>query len=161
MSGAHRDPADHAWQKLFAELPRRAPSADFRQRLLQATRPAWPTAPVAAEPVGLRTELAVTAGVIAGAAGLTLAPVALVAALFVVDTGVVVEAVARLCVWLVSWLSAGVSVWDVLARASRVTAAAMTSPAGTMVLIGGVLTAWVALAGLSRIIPAERETSDA
>jgi hypothetical protein len=56
----------------------------------------------------------------------------------------------------VSWLTAGVSLWDVLGRAGRLTATAMTSPAGTMVLLGGILTAWLALAGLSRVMPVER-----
>jgi hypothetical protein len=32
----------------------------------------------------------------------------------------------------------------------------MASPAGTMVLLGGILTAWLALAGLTRVMPGEQ-----
>jgi hypothetical protein len=76
--------------------------------------------------------------------------------LFVFDTGAAVEAVARGVVWLVGWMTAGVSLWDVLGRAGRIAATAMTSPAGTMVLLGGILTALLALAGLSRVMPVEQ-----
>ena len=101
----------------------------------------------------LQAEVAVTAGVVAGAAALTLTPVLIVAALFVFDTGAAVEGVARGFVWLVGWLTAGVSLWEVVGRGGRIAATAMASPAGTMVLIGGILTAWLALAGLSRVMP--------
>jgi hypothetical protein len=46
--------------------------------------------------------------------------------------------------------------WDVLARAARITGAAVASPIGTFILLGGVLTASLALAGLSRVLPGER-----
>jgi hypothetical protein len=46
-----------------------------------------------------------------------------------------------------------VSVWDLLARSSVVLGSALASPAGTVVLLGGVLTASLALAGLSRVLP--------
>ena len=154
MSGRRRndrDAADRAWDALLAHVGRREPSPAFSARLLAATRPDWPVAER-----GMRAELTVTAGVVVTAAGLTLAPVLLIATLFVFDTGAAVEAVARGVVWLVSWLTAGVSLWDVLGRAGRLTATAMTSPAGTMVLLGGILTAWLALAGLSRVMPMER-----
>jgi hypothetical protein len=59
-------------------------------------------------------------------------------------------------VLLVQWLSAGLSMWDVLARAARITGAAVASPIGTFILLGGVLTASLALAGLSRVLPGER-----
>ena len=156
-----RDPAERAWQSLLAGVPRREPSPDFTARLIEATRGSWPELVDTGRPAGVRTELAVTAGVVAGAAALTLAPVLIVVALFVFDAGVVVEAAARTCVLLVSWLSAGVSLWDVLARAGRVAATAMASPSGTLMLLVGTLTAWIALAGLNRIMPVERETSDA
>jgi len=146
-----RDAADRAWDAVLAPVPRRQPSLALRARLLTATRHAWP-APQRA----LRTEVAVTAGVVATAAGLTLAPVLLVVMLFVFDTGAAVEAVARGVVWLVGWMTAGVSLWDVLGRAGRIAATAMTSPAGTMVLLGGILTALLALAGLSRVMPVEQ-----
>jgi hypothetical protein len=156
-----RDPAERAWQSLLGQVPRREPPAGFSARLMDATRGSWPELVDTGRPAGVRTEVAVTAGVVAGAAALTLAPVVMIGALFVFDAGVVVEAVARTCVLLVNWLSAGVSLWDVLARAGRVAATAMASPAGTLMLLVGTLTAWIALAGLSRVIPAERETSDA
>ncbi len=155
------DPAERAWHALLARAPRREPPPDFQARLLAATRASWPVAGDVVAMPGVRGELAVTAGVLAGAAALTAAPVLIVVALFVFDAGVVVEGVARTCVWLVSWLSTGVSVWDVLTRAGRVAAAAMTSPAGTLLLLGGTLTAWLALVGLSRLLPVERETVDA
>ena len=123
---------------------------DFSARLLAATRAHWP------QPAGLRADVAVTAGVIAAAAALTLGPVLIVAALFVFDTSAAVEAVARGFVWLVGWLTAGVSIWEVLGRMGRLVGRAMASPTGTMVLIGGILTACLALAGLTRVMPVER-----
>jgi hypothetical protein len=137
----------------MADVPRRGPSLAFRARLLESTRVHWPQARPQAS---LHAEVAVTAGVVAGAAALTLAPVLVIAALFVFDTGAAVEGVARGFVWLVGWLTAGVSLWEVLGRVGRIVATAMASPAGTMVLIGGILTAWLALAGLSRVMPVER-----
>ena len=144
------DRVERAWQSLMAEVPRRRPSADFTARLLAATRTEWP------QRAGMRAEVAVTAGVVAGAAALTLGPVLVIAALFVFDTGAAVEAVARSFVWLVGWLTAGVSIWEVFGRVGRIVATAMTSPAGTVVLIGGIFTAWLALAGLSRVMPIEQ-----
>lgn len=137
----------------MAEVPRRGPSPAFAARLLESTRVAWPQARARSS---LHAELAVTAGVVAGAAALTLTPVLVVAALFVFDTGAAVEGVARGFVWLVGWLTAGVSLWEVLGRIGRIAATATASPAGTMVLIGGILTAWLALAGLSRVMPVEQ-----
>lgn len=137
----------------MADVPRRGPSLAFRARLLESTRVHWPQARPQAS---LHAEVAVTAGVVAGAAALTLAPVLVIAALFVFDTGAAVEGVARGFVWVVGWLTAGVSLWEVLGRVGRIVATAMASPAGTMVLIGGILTAWLALAGLSRVMPVER-----
>ena len=126
------------------------PSADFSTRLLAATQAHWP------QPAGLRADVAVTAGVIAAAAALTLGPVLIVAAFFVFDTSAAVEVVARGFVWLVEWLTAGVSIWEVLGRMGRLVGRAMASPTGTMVLIGGILTAWLALAGLTLVMQVER-----
>ena len=137
----------------MAEVPRRGPSAAFGARLLESTRVHWPQA---RPHTSLHAELAVSAGVVAGAAALTLTPVLVVAALVVFDTGAAVEGVARGFVWLVGWLTAGVSLWEVLGRVGHIAATAMASPAGTMVLIGAILTAWLALAGLSRVMPVER-----
>jgi hypothetical protein len=148
-----RDPADRAWQALLADVPRREPAPAFSRRLMAATRAHWPEGAASRT---LQTELAVTAGVVAAAAAMTIAPVLAVTALFVFDTGVAVESVARGFVWMVEWLTAGVSIWEVLARMGRVAATAMASPAGTMVLLGGILTAWLALAGLTRVMPGEQ-----
>lgn len=137
----------------MADVPRRLPTAAFSARLVEQTRPYWP---MAAADASLDAQFAVTAGVIVGAAALTLAPVLLIAALFVFDTGIAVEGIARGFVWLVGWLTAGVSMWEVIARVGRIAAAATASPAGTMVLIAGILTAWLALAGLTRVIPVEQ-----
>lgn len=137
----------------MAEVPRRGPSSAFGARLLESTRVHWPQA---RPQTSLHAELAVTAGVVAGAAALTLTPVLVVAALVVFDTGAAVEGVARGFVWLVGWLTAGVSLWEVLGRVGHIAATAMASPAGTMVLIGAILTAWLALAGLSRVMPVEQ-----
>jgi hypothetical protein len=138
---------------LLRAVPRRAASPGFGARLLAATRPAWPGLAGGRTVFGVRSELVVSAGVVAGAALLTLAPVALVVAAFVFDTGAAVRGLARTCVLLVEWFSAGMSVWDVLGRIGRVAGAAVASPAGTVMLLGGVLTASLALAGLSRVLP--------
>lgn len=148
-----RDSADRRWHALLTDVPRRQASRGFSRRLLRATRADWP---VEAPAEGLRAQFAVTLGVVVGAAALTLAPVLVVAALFVFDAGVVVEATARGFVWLVGWLTAGVSLWEVAGRVGRIAATAMASPAGTMVLIGGILMAGFALAGLTRVLPIEQ-----
>ena len=88
-----------------------------------------------------------------GAALLALVPVVPVIAAFFLDAGIVIRGLTHGCVMLVEWLSAGVSVWDLLARSSVVLGSALASPAGTLVLLGGVLTASLALAGLSRVLP--------
>jgi hypothetical protein len=108
------------------------------------------------ERAGVRSELAVSAGVLIGAAALTLAPVALLVVAFVLDAGVVVKGLARGCVVLVEWLSAGLSLWDLTARVAVAAGNAVASPTGTLLLIAGVLTASLALAGLSRVLPGEQ-----
>ena len=105
---------------------------------------------------GVRSELAVSAGVLIGAAALTLAPVALLVVAFFLDAGVVVKGLARGCVVLVEWLSAGLSLWDLTARVAVAAGNAVASPTGTLLLIAGVLTASLALAGLSRVLPGEQ-----
>ena len=151
---ADRD--ERALGAMINALPKRAPSAAFSARLLAATRQAWPVGVEARFWGSARSELAISAGVVGGAAMLTLIPVALIAAAFIFDASIVVNGTARACVLLVQWLSAGLSTWDVMARAARITAAAVASPAGTFILLGGVLTASLALAGLSRVLPGER-----
>jgi len=143
------------WHGLLALVPRRTPPAHLTARILAATRPAWPATP-RAQDVGASTEVAVTAGVLTGAALLTLGPVAVVLAFFFLDTGLIVGSIARLFVFTVDWLNTGVSIWDVLSRAARIVGAAIASPAGTVIMAGGLLTASLALAGLSRWLPHER-----
>jgi hypothetical protein len=147
---------DRLARALLAGLPRREPSAAFRRRLLAAARAEWPVAGGLRERTGVRSELAVSAGVLIGAAALTLAPVALLVIVFFLDAGVVVKGMARGCVMLVQWLSAGLSLWDLAARVAVATGNAVASPTGTLLLVAGVLTAALALAGLSRVLPGEQ-----
>jgi hypothetical protein len=141
---------------LMAMVPRRTASPGFSSRLMTVTRQAWPAGADGRFWNAARSELAISAGVVGGAALLTLIPVVLIAAAFIFDASIVVNGTARACVLLVQWLSAGLSMWDVLARAARITATAIASPIGTFILLGGVLTASLALAGLSRVLPGER-----
>jgi hypothetical protein len=150
------DREERVLDALMAALPRRTASTDFSARLLAATRTAWPAAMETRFWNTARSELAISAGVIVGAAVLTLVPVVLVGAAFIFDASIVVSGMARACVLLVEWLSAGLSVWDVLARTARIAGAALASPVGTFMLLGGVLTASLALAGLSRVLPGEQ-----
>jgi hypothetical protein len=147
---------DRFARALLAGLPRREPSAAFRRRLLAATRAEWPASRRLRERTGVRSELAVSAGVLIGAAALTLAPVALLVVAFYLDAGVVVKGLARGCVVLVEWQSAGLSLWDLTARVAVAAGNAVASPTGTLLLIAGVLTASLALAGLSRVLPGEQ-----
>jgi hypothetical protein len=140
---------------LLRLVPRRAPSSDFSARLLAATRAAWPV-PEARAWGTARSDLAISAGVVVGAALLTLAPIALIVVAFVLDASVVVGGVAHACVWMVEWFNAGLSLWDFTSRVARIAGAALVSPAGTFILLGGVLTASLALAGLSRVLPHEQ-----
>lgn len=143
------------WHLLLAGVPRRLPPADFTARLVQATRAAWPASP-RRRVAGVQPEMAVTAGVLTGAALLTLLPVGIVALFFVLDAGVIVGGLARFFVMAVDWLSAGMSMWDVLGRTGRLVGAAIASPTGTMVMVAGFLTASLALAALTRLLPNER-----
>jgi hypothetical protein len=147
---------EQALAALITALPRRMASPGFSSRLMTATRQAWPSGADGRFWNTARSELAISAGVVGGAAVLTLIPVAVIAAAFIFDASVVVNGTARVCVLLVQWFSAGLSMWDVLARAARITGAAVASPVGTFILLGGVLTASLALAGLSRVLPGER-----
>jgi hypothetical protein len=150
------DREEEALNALMTALPRRVASPGFSSRLMAATWQAWPSGADGRFWNTARSELAISAGVVGGAAVLTLIPVALIAAAFIFDASIVVNGTARACVLLVQWLSAGLSMWDVLARAARITGAAVASPIGTFILLGGVLTASLALAGLSRVLPGER-----
>jgi hypothetical protein len=159
MARRHFFPSDDDERRLhglMSALPQRMPSAAFRARLLAATRSTWPRRVEGRRWGGVRCDVAISASVLAGAAMLTLAPVALVVGVFVLDAGVAVKGLAHACVLLVEWLSAGLSLWDVVARAAAASGAALASPTGTLVLVGGVLTASLALAGLSRVLPGEQ-----
>lgn len=147
---------DRLARALLAGVPRREPSAAFRRRLLATTRVAWPAPGRVHGRVGVRSELAVSAGVLVGAAALTLAPVALLVIAFFLDAGVVVKGLARGCVVLVEWLSAGLSLWDLTARVAVAAGNAVASPTGTLLIVGSVLTASLALAGLSRVLPGKQ-----
>lgn len=155
-TGRNDRPDEQAgWHALLATVPRRSPPPDLTLRLLNATRAAWPRA--AERPLRTsQSEMAVTAGIVTGAALLTLMPVAVVAAWFLLDVGTVVASLTRFFVLTVDWLSAGLSVWEVLARAARVVGATIASPTGTVVMVIGFLTALLATAGLSRLLPVER-----
>ena len=146
------DDDDRRVRALFLAVPRRMPPTALQARLLAATRQAWPVAAEARDWV-VGSELVVSGGVVLAAALLALVPVAAVVAAFFLDAGIVIRGLTHGCVMLVEWLNAGVSVWDVLARASVVLASALASPGGTLILLGGVLTASLALAGLSRVLP--------
>lgn len=147
---------DQVARVLLAGLPRREPPAAFRRRLLAATRAEWPVPGRLRRGAGVRSELALSAGVLIGAAALTLAPVALVVIAFFLDAGVVVKGLARGCVVLVEWLSAGLSLWDLTARVAVAAGNAVASPTGTLLVVGSVLTASLALAGLSRVLPGKQ-----
>ena len=149
------DADDRRLRALIATVPRRMPSAAFQARLLTATRAAWPVG-ARARDWTVSSELVVSGGVVIGAALLALVPVAVVVAAFFVDAGVVLRALTRSCVLLAEWMNAGVSLWDLLARSSLVLGSAVASPGGTIVLLGGVLTASLALAGLSRVLPRQQ-----
>jgi hypothetical protein len=149
------DDDDRRMRALFLAVPRRMPSTALQSRLLAATRSAWPVAAEARD-WAVGSELVVSGGVVIGAALLALVPVVLVIAAFFLDAGIVIRGLTHGCVMLIEWLNAGVSVWDLLARSSVVLGSAVASPAGTVVLLGGVLTASLALAGLSRVLPRQQ-----
>jgi hypothetical protein len=150
------DEDDRRARALLSVVARREPSLAFRQRLLTATRPEWRLRQRDRQLAGMRSELAVSAGVLVGAAALTLAPVALVVIAFFLDAGVVVRGLARGCVVLVQWVSAGLSLWDLTAKVAVAAGNAVASPTGTLLLVAGVLTATLALAGLSRVLPGKQ-----
>jgi hypothetical protein len=129
---------------------RRAPSADLSARLMVAAS-AKPV-PAAAR----RSERAIAAGLVALAFAMTLLPAVLIAVLFVADAGRVVSAVARVCVWIIDWLNAGVSVWGVLARTGRVLDSVASTPAASAGLTGALLIASSAVLALNRYLTEER-----
>lgn len=142
--------ADRAMRTLFAAVPRRQPSAQLRERLLQtAVRRT-------AAPARTGSERLVAMGVVAGALAMTLAPLSLIVLLFFVDAGRVVSAVARGCVWIAEWLSAGISIWAVLTRLGRALSFVVGTPSGSLAVTLALFAASTALIMLNRYLPAER-----
>jgi hypothetical protein len=142
--------ADRAVRTLFAAVPRRQPSAQLHERLLQAAVRPIPAATRAGN------ERLVATGVVAGALAMTLAPLTLIVFLFFVDAGRVVSAAARACVWVAEWLSAGVSVWTVLTRLGRALNLVVGTPSGSLAVTLALFAASTALIMLNRYLPAER-----
>jgi hypothetical protein len=144
------DRADRAFGDLMRAVPRRDPSANLSARLMRA-------AVVTRRPqVTAASERLLAAGVVAGALVMTLLPVSVIALLVVADAGQVVSGVARMCVWVTEWLSAGVSIWTVLGRTGRALGQATDSPAISLVLTAALLAASSALLVLNRYLPVER-----
>lgn len=150
------DEDDRRARALLAVVPRRSGSRGLSARLMTVARSDWRQAASARRWGSARSELVISAGVVTGAALLTLTPVAVLLAAFFVDAGIVVRGLTRACVMLVEWMNAGVSFWDLLARMGYALGTAVASPTGTVMLLGGVLTASLALAGLSRVLPSEQ-----
>jgi len=146
------DRADSALREAFATVPRRGPGAGFADRVIRARR-----VPAMAG-VGRPSELWVTAGLLLGALGLTAAPLAVIAGLFVVDPGRVVATLARACVGMAEWLNAGASIWGLLIRAGTAAGQAAVSPTGSMLLTAALLAASMALVVLNRYLPVERSS---
>ena len=144
--------ADSALGEAFATVLRRSPGAGFEERVVSARRA---TARVR---VSRRSEVWVTAGLLLGALGLTAAPLAVVAGLFVVNPGRVIAALARACVGMAEWLNAGASVWGLLIRAGTAAGQAAVSPTGSILLTAALLVASMALVVLNRYLPAERSS---
>ena len=63
------------------------------------------------------------------------------------------------CVWFAMSLSAGVSVWTLIAAVTQATAAALTTPRASAILAALVAIAAVAAYGLQRLLGSEREHS--
>jgi len=98
----------------------------------------------------------VATGVVAGALAMTLAPVTLIVLLFFVDAGRMISAAARVCVWAVEWLSAGVSLWTVITRLGNALTLVVGTPSGSFAVTLALFAASTALVMLNRYLPAER-----
>jgi len=144
------DRADLALRDAFEAVPRRVPSVALSERLMRtALVPQLP-------PKRAVSERTVVAGVIAAALGMTLMPVGVVVALFVLDAARIVSWIARACVWLTDWLNAGVSIWTLLARSGGAIGHAANSPIGSVALTVTLVVASMALLALNRYLPTER-----
>lgn len=144
------DRADAALHEVLAAVPRREPAPVLTDRLM---RIAALTPRVRHQH---RSEQVVAAGLVGLALAMTLAPVALIAALALGGAGRMVSWLARTCVWLADWLDAGVSVWSLLATTGSAVGRAVDSPMGSAALTITLLVASSALLVLNRYLPAER-----
>ena len=64
--------------------------------------------------------------------------------------------IARVCVWLTDWLSAGVSIWSVLSVTGEGLGTPSRVPTASAVLTIGLMLASSALLALNRYLPGER-----
>jgi hypothetical protein len=142
--------ADRAFGDLMRGVPRRQPSAALSERLMRAA--VVPRAPQRAA----TSERLLVASVVGGALAMTLLPVTVIALLVVGDAGRIVSGVARVCVWMTEWLSAGVSIWTLLGRTGQALGHATQSPTISLVLTAALLAASSALLVLNRYLPVER-----
>jgi hypothetical protein len=144
------DRADRALGDAMRGVPRRNPSARLTARLMRAAAvPRATEAPASSERL-------MVAGVLGGALAMTLLPVTVIAVLVYADAARVVAGVARVCVWVTEWLSAGVSIWAVLGRTGQALGQAAHSPTISLVLTVALLAASSALLVLNRYLPVER-----
>lgn len=141
--------ADAALGRAMRGVLRHVPPPALSAQLLQSA--AAPRALLEA-----RTERWIGAGLVALALVMTILPVAVVVGLLVTDAGRVVTSIARVCVWMTGWLSAGVSIWSVLSVTGEGLSQAASSPAMSAVLTIGLVLASSALLALNRYLPGER-----
>lgn len=143
--------ADGALRSVMRAVPRREPSPALSARLAQSA------ALARSQPAPRRaSERVVALSLVAAALLMTLLPVGLVGALFLTDAARIVSWLARTCIWLVSWLDAGSSVWTVLGHTGSALGHAAVSPLGSAGLTVTLLVASTALLLLNRYLPAER-----
>jgi hypothetical protein len=142
--------ADTALREAFGAVPRRALTAALHEQLVQAS------ATLRATPRTRWSERWVAAGLVLAALGLTVAPLSVVAAFFLIGPGRVVSGLARGCVWLMEWLNAGASIWGLLARTGSALGYAAVTPTGSSMLTVALLVASMALIVLNRYLTVER-----
>ena len=146
------DRADAALHAAMRRVSRAEPGPDLSARLLRLA------ATVRPQRARARTDRLIALSVIGGALAMTLLPVSVLGVLFVVDAGRTVTWLARACVWVTEWLSAGVSIWSVLAHTGGGLGRAAGSPVGSIALTLTLLLASSALLALNRFLPEERRS---
>jgi len=144
-----QDRAEAALGRAMRGVLRHAPPPALSAQLLQAA--AAPRALLEA-----RSERLIAAGLVGLALVMTVLPVAVVVGLLVSDAGRIVTSIARVCVWLTDWLSAGVSIWSVLSLTGEGLGHAVSSPAASAIMTIGLVLASSALLALNRYLPGER-----